>query len=84
VASNYKLHSYIRGFGFRQVEVECASRAIGGREIDMMHFVQTAEDWFRVKKLVLSLAVWPRSRFEIRNKCNYRTVASRGLEQKPH
>jgi RimJ/RimL family protein N-acetyltransferase len=56
VASNRKLHSYIRRLGFRQVKVEHAGRVIGGQAIDMVHFIQTAEDWFRVREQIIPLA----------------------------
>jgi RimJ/RimL family protein N-acetyltransferase len=56
VASNRKLHSYICRLGFRQVKLEHAGRVIGGRAVDVVHFIQTAEDWFRVRQQAIPLA----------------------------
>jgi RimJ/RimL family protein N-acetyltransferase len=56
VASNRHVHSYIRRFGFRQVKIERAGRVIGGKAVDMVHFVQTVEDWLRVREQIRPLA----------------------------
>jgi len=56
VASNRKLHSYIRKLGCRQVRVEPAGRIIGGKAVDILHFIQTAEDWFKVREQMVPLA----------------------------
>lgn len=50
VAGNHKAHIILRKHGFRQVKVEQAGRVIGGQAVDILHFVQTAEDWFRVRE----------------------------------
>jgi len=56
VASNRKVHSYLRRLGFRQAKVERAGRVIGGHPIDMLHFVQDAKDWFEVRQRIIPLA----------------------------
>ena len=56
VESNFKLHSYIRRLGFRRVKVEQAGRVIGGQPVNIVHFIQTAEDWFSVREQVIPLA----------------------------
>jgi RimJ/RimL family protein N-acetyltransferase len=58
LASNHAVHSLLRGFEFRERNVEHAGRIIGGRAVDMMHFVQTAEDWRRVRKRLIPRAEW--------------------------
>lgn len=56
VVSNRKVHSYVRRLGFRQVEVQHAGLIIGGEAVDVLHFIQTAEDWFNVREQVIPLA----------------------------
>jgi RimJ/RimL family protein N-acetyltransferase len=56
VAGNRKLHSYIRKFGCRLVRTELAGRIINGQPVDILHFVQSAEDWFGVRERFISLA----------------------------
>jgi RimJ/RimL family protein N-acetyltransferase len=50
VASSLQVHSFICRLGFRKVRVEREGRVIGGRSIDMVHFVQTAKDWSRARE----------------------------------
>ncbi len=50
VASNYAIHSFLRKGGFSEAEVEPAGRVIGGQALDMLHFVQTAEDWLQARE----------------------------------
>lgn len=50
VADSRNVHSLFRKAGFRQVGVEHAGLVIGGEAIDMVHFVQNAEDWWRVRE----------------------------------
>jgi RimJ/RimL family protein N-acetyltransferase len=56
VASNRSLHSYIRKLGCRQVRTETAGRIIDGKPVDLLHFVQTAEDWFKVREGAVAMA----------------------------
>jgi len=55
-ASNHRLHSFYRKLGFRQVKVEQAGRIIGGQAIDMLHFIQIAEDRYRAREKVIPAA----------------------------
>jgi RimJ/RimL family protein N-acetyltransferase len=55
VVSNLKVHSYLRRVGFRQVALEQGGRVIGGQGIDMIHFVQSAGDWLRVREETVAL-----------------------------
>lgn len=64
VASNRRAHSLFRKIGFVQVQAKQPSQLIGGREIEMLHFVQTAEDWRQARqKLILAAQ---RTEIEIR------------------
>ena len=50
VAGNLAIHSFLRKGGFRRVQVQHAGRVIGGRAVDLLHFVQTREDWLRTRE----------------------------------
>ncbi len=56
VASNRMLHSYVRKLGFRQVRVEPAGRIIGGKPVDILHFLLKADDWKEARMRLLPLA----------------------------
>ena len=56
VASNHQVLSINRKFGFRQIKVESGSQMIGGKAVDMVHFILTAQDWSRAREGLLSLA----------------------------
>ena len=56
VQGNYGVHSLLRKYEFREVKVEHAGQVIGGEAMDMLYFVQTAEDWPRVRKIGLPRA----------------------------
>ena len=62
VAGNYAIHSLLRKYEFRQVELEHSSRTIGGKAIDMLHFVQTLEDWPRAREKSKPKAQWAEAR----------------------
>jgi RimJ/RimL family protein N-acetyltransferase len=57
VSSNWRVHSYLRKQGFRQVTIERSGRVIGGKAVDMVHFVQTAEDWIGVREQIRPVAL---------------------------
>ena len=56
IISNRTLHSYIRKLGFRQTKVETAGRIIGGKPVDMLHFILTPEDWLKGRERALPVA----------------------------
>jgi RimJ/RimL family protein N-acetyltransferase len=56
VATNHPVLSLNRKFGFQQIRVEPAGRTIGGKAVDMVHFVLTAEGWSKVRGNVVPLA----------------------------
>jgi RimJ/RimL family protein N-acetyltransferase len=56
VASNRTVLSISRKIGFRQIRVAHAERIIGGKPIDMVHFVMTAEDWAKTRERLVPMA----------------------------
>ena len=56
VASNRSVISINRKCGFRQVNIEPASQVIGGKSVDMAHFVLAIEDWARAREDLAPLA----------------------------
>jgi RimJ/RimL family protein N-acetyltransferase len=58
VATNMPVISISRRFGFEEVGCKRGERLIGGKPVDMMHFILTAEKWARTRdKLVPSAQV---------------------------
>lgn len=56
VATNLPVLSLNRRMGFREVRVEKAARTIGGKPVDLVHFIVTREDWMRVRDDLLPIA----------------------------
>jgi len=56
VASNQNVLSLNRKFGFRQTLVEPGAQVIGGKPVDMVHFLLPATDWPKVREKLLPLA----------------------------
>jgi len=55
VSTNLNVHSLVKKYGFRQTETKFASQTIGGRPVDMIHFVLKAGDWFGSRRSLLPL-----------------------------
>jgi RimJ/RimL family protein N-acetyltransferase len=56
VATNEKVLSLNRKLGFRRVQVEPGGRAIGGRAVDMVHYLLKTEDWLKARERLVPLA----------------------------
>ncbi|HUA67544.1 MAG TPA: GNAT family N-acetyltransferase, partial [Candidatus Saccharimonadales bacterium] len=56
VSTNLLVHSLLKKYGFRQSETKKAGETIGGRPVDMIHFVLEAGDWARRRGSLLPLA----------------------------
>jgi RimJ/RimL family protein N-acetyltransferase len=56
VATNRPVISISRKFGFKQVRVEVAGRVIGGKPVDMVHFILTAQDWANTRESLVATA----------------------------
>jgi RimJ/RimL family protein N-acetyltransferase len=56
VATNRSVLSLNRKLGYHQTHVELAGRFIGGKPVDLVHFILTAADWFKVRERMLPLA----------------------------
>ena len=56
VSSNRSVLSLNRKLGFRQVGVTPAGQMIGGKEVDLVHFVLEAKDWPKTREGLLPLA----------------------------
>jgi RimJ/RimL family protein N-acetyltransferase len=56
VATNRPVLSVSRKFGFKEVKFEPGGRIIGGKPVDMVHFVLTAEDWSETRPRLVSAA----------------------------
>lgn len=56
VASNSPVLSINRKCGFRQVRVDQAGQVIGGKAVDMVHYVLTIEDWSKAREGLVRLA----------------------------
>ena len=68
VSTNHTIHSLNRKFGFNQTEVVSSSQVIGGKPVDMVHFVLRAEDW-------------PKSRARLRPMAEYAETQIREWEK---
>jgi RimJ/RimL family protein N-acetyltransferase len=62
VSTNVTMHSLIRKYGFRQTVTKFANQTIGGRPVDMIHFVLKAGDWPRCRQRLLPLAEFVETR----------------------
>jgi hypothetical protein len=56
VASNQPVLSLNRKFGYRLVGVKPAAQVIGGKAVDLAHFVLTPEDWSKSRERLVPLA----------------------------
>ena len=56
VSTNSPVLSLNRKMGFQQTHVERAGRVIGGKPVDMVHFVLTPGDWAKARERLLPLA----------------------------
>ncbi|MDB6064623.1 MAG: acetyltransferase, family [Pedosphaera sp.] len=56
VATNRPVISISRKFGFKQIRVEVAGRVIGGKPVDMVHFILTAQDWANTRESLVATA----------------------------
>jgi RimJ/RimL family protein N-acetyltransferase len=56
VSTNQSVLSLNRKFGFRQVRVDPAALIIGGKPVDLVHFLLSPSDWQEPKKRLLSMA----------------------------
>jgi RimJ/RimL family protein N-acetyltransferase len=56
VASNVPVLSISRRFGFEKVTFEQGGRVIGGKPVDMVHFILTAEKWGLTRPKLLASA----------------------------
>ena len=56
VATNLPVLSLNRKFGWRQTRVETAAQIIGGKPVDLIHFILTPSDWAEAQARLLPLA----------------------------
>lgn len=56
VSTNTLVLSLNRKLGFRQIKVEPGAQIIGGKRVDLVHFVMYARDWPAIKERLLPLA----------------------------
>jgi RimJ/RimL family protein N-acetyltransferase len=56
VSTNQPVLSLNRRFGFREVRVERGGTVIGGKAVDLVHFVLKAEEWPAPRERMLPLA----------------------------
>ncbi len=56
VSTNHTIHSLNRKFGFKQTETVRGSQVIGGRPVDLVHFVLKAGDWLKSRKGLVPMA----------------------------
>jgi RimJ/RimL family protein N-acetyltransferase len=56
VASNRPVISLSLKIGFQQLRVEPAGRIIGGKAVDIVHLVMTAEDWSKTRERLVPMA----------------------------
>jgi len=56
VSTNVTVHSLHRKSGFIEVGITRAAQIIDGKPVDLLQFVLTAEDWFKVRDRLLPLA----------------------------
>ena len=56
VSTNRSVLSLNRKFGFRQTAIIPAGQVIGGKTVDLVHFLLDAKDWLKIREGVLPLA----------------------------
>jgi RimJ/RimL family protein N-acetyltransferase len=56
VATNRAVLSLNRKMGFREVRYQPAGQMIGGKEVDMVHFEVTVEDWSAAREALIPIA----------------------------
>ena len=56
VSSNQPVLSLNRKFGFRQTAVEPGAQIIGGKPVDLVRFLMTAEEWAKPRERLTPLA----------------------------
>jgi RimJ/RimL family protein N-acetyltransferase len=56
VSTNYGVLSLNRKFGFRETGIERGGVVIGGRPVDLVRFVMTADEWAKPRERMLPLA----------------------------
>ena len=56
VSTNRPVLSISRKFGFQQVRLEPQGRTIGGKPVDMVHFILTAEEWVKTRPSLVPAA----------------------------
>lgn len=56
VSTNQPVLSLNRKLGFKQTLVERGGRVIGGKPVDMVHFLLTGEDWAKLCERLMPLA----------------------------
>jgi RimJ/RimL family protein N-acetyltransferase len=56
LSTNFAVQSLHRKSGFKQVGIIRAAQNIGGRPVDLVEYLLTAEDWFKVRDRLLPLA----------------------------
>ena len=56
VSTNQEVLSLHRKLGWRQIKIEPGGRVIGGKAVDMVHFVLLPEDWAKARERFLPLA----------------------------
>ena len=56
VSTNQPVLSLNRRLGFRQVGITTAGQVIGGKPVDLVHFLLDAKDWPKVRAGVLPMA----------------------------
>lgn len=56
VSTNQPVLSLNRKLGFKEIRVERGGRVIGGKPVDMVHFLLTWEDWSKAYERLLPLA----------------------------
>jgi RimJ/RimL family protein N-acetyltransferase len=56
VSTNVAVHSLHRRSGFKEVGLLRAAQTINGKTVDLVQFLLTAEDWYKVRDRLLPLA----------------------------
>ncbi len=56
ISTNHGVLSLNRKFGFREVGIERGGAVIGGKPVDLIRFLMTAEEWAKPRERMLPLA----------------------------
>lgn len=56
VTTNTNVLSLNKKLGFRQTQVEAGARVIGGKPVDLIHFLLEGKDWPKIRQKFLPLA----------------------------